>query len=189
MDLLEKQSESLRRHHPKARMWVSPQSFDQEWLDEFLTILRDAARLARRGRVRSADPHRAWPSCGRRCPASYPIRGYPDITHSIQCQYPVPDWDLAFALTEGREVDQPPTAGSGVDLPDVSATSTIGFITYSEGCNDDVNKIVWSGLGWDPEAPVIDLLRQYARYFIGDRYADSSRRGCSHWSGTGRDRS
>ena len=25
-----------------------------------------------------------------------------------------------------------------------------GFLTYSEGCNDDVNKAVWSALGWDP---------------------------------------
>ena len=25
---------------------------------------------------------------------------YPDITHSRQCQYPVPDWDLAYALTK-----------------------------------------------------------------------------------------
>ena len=36
-------------------------------------------------------------------PAQYPIRHYPDITHSRQCQFPVPDWDVAYALTEGRE--------------------------------------------------------------------------------------
>jgi hypothetical protein len=54
---------------------------------------------------------------------------------------------------------------------------TIGFITYSEGCNDDVNKIVWSALGWDPDAPVIEILRQYGRYFIGDHCADSFAQG------------
>ena len=27
------------------------------------------------------------------------------FTHSRHCQYPVPNWDLAFALTEGREVN------------------------------------------------------------------------------------
>src|SRR6202008_3033795 len=37
--LLEKQTESLHRYHPRAQMWVSPQSFGQEWLDEFCTIL------------------------------------------------------------------------------------------------------------------------------------------------------
>jgi len=54
---------------------------------------------------------------------------------------------------------------------------TIGFLTYSEGCNDDVNKIVWSALGWDPDVKVIDILRQYSRYFIGERYAEDFAQG------------
>ena len=37
--LLEKQAVNLRRYHPKAEMWVSPQSFNQAWLDEFYSIL------------------------------------------------------------------------------------------------------------------------------------------------------
>ena len=40
MALLEKQAENLRRFHPKAQMWVSPQSFSREWFDEFLTLMR-----------------------------------------------------------------------------------------------------------------------------------------------------
>src|SRR2546427_308859 len=40
MDLLAKQTENLHRSHPKAQMWVSPQSFNQPWLEEFLGILR-----------------------------------------------------------------------------------------------------------------------------------------------------
>ena len=35
------------------------------------------------------------------------IRNYPDITHNVVCQYPVPDWDLAFALTLHRECYNP----------------------------------------------------------------------------------
>jgi len=41
MDLLAKQTENLHRVHPKAQMWVSPQSFNQPWLDEFIGILRN----------------------------------------------------------------------------------------------------------------------------------------------------
>jgi hypothetical protein len=44
---------------------------------------------------------------------------------------------------------------------------TPGFLTYSEGVNDDVNKTVWSALGWDPDADVTQVLREYARYFVG----------------------
>ena len=52
-----------------------------------------------------------------------------------------------------------------------------GFVTYSEGCNDDVNKFVWSGLGWNPEANVADLLRDYSRFFIGPDIADAFAQG------------
>jgi hypothetical protein len=54
---------------------------------------------------------------------------------------------------------------------------TIGFITYSEGANDDVNKMLWSGLGWDPEADIVELLRDYGRYFISSGYADGFAQG------------
>ena len=40
MALLEKQAANLHRFHPNAQMWVSPQSFSREWLDEFLALLQ-----------------------------------------------------------------------------------------------------------------------------------------------------
>src|SRR5262249_6735916 len=54
--------------------------------------------------------------------------------------------------------------------------------------NDDVNKFVWSALGWDSDARVIDILREYSRYFIGDRYTDDFARGLlaleTNWQGS-----
>jgi hypothetical protein len=47
---------------------------------------------------------------------------------------------------------------------------TAGFVTYSEGCNDDLNKMVWSALGWDPDADVNTILREYGRYFVGPEF-------------------
>src|SRR5262249_19074791 len=34
-------------------------------------------------------------------------------------------------------------------------------------------KFVWSGLGWDPDQDVTQILREFSRYFIGGRMADS----------------
>jgi hypothetical protein len=62
---------------------------------------------------------------------------------------------------------------------------TIGFLTYSEGCNDDVNKAIWSALGWDPQQDVVTILREYARYFIGPEFEDGLRKGCSRWNEIG----
>src|SRR6185436_15281589 len=109
-------------------------------------------------------------------PQKYPIRHYPDITHSRQSQYPVPDWDVAYAVTEAREGINPrPTDEASVFR--LLQPYTVGFLTYSEGCNDDVNKIVWSGLGWNPDTPVVEILRQYGRYLISDRLAEGVAQG------------
>ena len=62
-----------------------------------------------------------------------------------------------------------------------------GFITYSEGCNDDVNKVVWSCLGWNPDQTVDEILAEYAQYFIGPEYKDEFAKGLlmleKNWQG------
>ena len=176
MALLEKQTENLHRYHPKAQMWVSPQSFNQAWLDEFLQIL-DREHPAWLGGVVFGPQVRVSIARLRELvPKQYPIRHYPDITHSRQCQFPVPDWDVAYAVTEARECINPRPEGEAVIFRKTQP-GTIGFLTYSEGCNDDVNKMVWSALGWDPDMSVQEILRQFSRYFIGERYTETFAQG------------
>ncbi len=171
MALLQKQTEVLHRYHPKATMWVSPQGFTPEWMGEFFDLLKaEPSWLA--GVVHGPGTRLTTEELRAAVPRRYAIRSYPDIAHSRTCQFPVPDWDAAFALTEGREPINPRPRGHARILRRI-LPPTIGFITYSEGCNDDVNKAVWSALGWDPEADVVDILRQYGRYFIGPDYADA----------------
>ena len=175
MALLEKQTQNLRRYHPKGQMWVSPQSFSQEWMEEFLGILKtEPAWLA--GVVFGPQIRMSLPQLRAAVPKRYPIRHYPDITHSRQCQYPAPDWDPAFAITEAREVINPRPQGQA-RIFRLLQPYTNGFLTYSEGCNDDVNKAVWSALGWNPDADVTEVLRDYSRYFFGNRYADNFAQG------------
>src|SRR5207237_176505 len=40
MALLARQAANLHRYHPRAQMWVSPQGFNRDWLEEFYEILR-----------------------------------------------------------------------------------------------------------------------------------------------------
>jgi len=176
MALLEKQAASLKSFHPDAQMWMSPQSFSNEWMDIFLEDLNREQPDWLAGIVFGPQVWTPLPKLRAAIPAKYPIRDYPDITHSRHCQYPVPDWDLAYALTEGRETINP----RPVDQANIyrrTYQSTNGFITYSEGCNDDVNKIVWSMLGWDAETPVIEIVRQYSRYFIGPELGEGFAQG------------
>jgi hypothetical protein len=175
MALLEKQAASLRRYHPQAQVWVSPQSFDKAWLDEFIGILKTQPAWLT-GVVYGPQVRGSIDDLRERVPRRYPLRLYPDITHSVHSEFPVPDWDFAFAATEGREGINPrPADEAAIFHRYVPASS--GFVTYSEGCNDDVNKFVWSGLGWNPAASVADILRDYSRFFIGSEMADEFAQG------------
>jgi hypothetical protein len=184
-DLLEKQAANLKRYHPKASMWMSPQSFTAPWMEEFYDLVRKEPPWLS-GVVYGPQTRVSLPKFRAALPAKLPIRDYPDITHSRQCQYPVPDWDVAFAVTEGREVSNPRPVQTA-RMFRYGRASTFGFITYSEGCHDDVNKAVWSALGWDEKADVKDVLRQYGRYFIGprlgDRFADGLLALEKNWDG------
>ncbi|MHB1938891.1 MAG: hypothetical protein ACYCOR_20265 [Acidobacteriaceae bacterium] len=184
---LEKQKKNLRQYHPQGQMWVSPQGFSSDWMQQFLEIVRqentkqwlDGIVFGPMSRLPEAELLQALPK-------SYPIRCYPDITHSVECQYPVPDWDMAFALTEGREVINPRPQGEANILRRI-LPGTVGFITYSEGCNDDVNKFVWSALGWDSRQQVADVLRDFAHYFLGTQETQGFAQGLLHlesnWQG------
>src|SRR5262249_5783680 len=176
MALLEKQTRSLHQYHPKAQMWVSPQGFHRAWIEEFLGILRDEHPSWLTGVVYGPQVRGTIQELRAAVPRQYAIRHYPDITHSRQCQFPVPNWDAAFSLTQAREGINPRPLGEANIFRHLQE-DTAGFLTYSEGCNDDLNKIVWSALGWDPDADVVEVLRDYSRYFISPRRADDFAQG------------
>jgi hypothetical protein len=183
--LLEKQTAVLRKYHPKAQMWMSPQSFNREWMEEFYGLVRkEPAWLS--GIVFGPQTRVSLAELRAALPAKIPIRHYPDITHSRQSQYPAPDWDTAYALTEARETINPRPFGQA-RIFRLLQPLTMGFLPYSEGCNDDVNKFIWSALGWNPDADVTTVLRDYARYFIGAAYADTFAQGLAalekNWQG------
>ena len=175
MALLEKQAALLRKYHPKAQMWMSPQSFNKDWDDEYYKFMQTEPKWLD-GIVFGPQNRLGLYELRKLIPARYPIRGYPDITHSVNCQHPVPEWDVAFGLTEAREVINPRPLGQGAIFK-YYQPPTIGFLTYSEGCNDDVNKFVWSGLGWNSKTPVFEILKQFSRYFIADQFAEEFANG------------
>lgn len=168
---LERKAKVLHKYHPDAEIWVSPQGYSAEWMDEFIEILKGNPEWL------TGIVHGPWVRMDVNdlrevVPEKYPIRRYPDITHSIDAQYFVPDWDYAYTVTENRETINPRPEDHKTIFNSVPVENYKGFISYSEGVNDDVNKIIWSGLGWNPEADVLEILRDYSRYFIGPHYAD-----------------
>jgi hypothetical protein len=116
----------------------------------------------------------------------YRLRDYPDITHTVRAQYVVPDWDPAFNFTLGREPINPRPVFYA-SLHDRLASHTDGFISYSDGVNDDVNKAIWSRKAWSPDASPREILVEYTRLFFGDPVAEQAADGLlaleKNWEG------
>ncbi|MBV8818247.1 MAG: exo-alpha-sialidase, partial [Acidobacteriaceae bacterium] len=172
---LQDMAERLRAAHPKAKVWLSLQWFTPQQIDYVYDYLNRVSPDWFGGLVAgpSSPP---IPETRRRLPAKYKYRDYPDLTHNKLSQFQVPSWDQAYALTLGREAVNPRPAEYAM-LHNRLAAYTDGFISYSDGAHDDVNKTVWSALSWDPDMNVRDIVIDYARaYFnseVGLRAADA----------------
>ncbi|HTN68349.1 MAG TPA: hypothetical protein VLZ33_02700, partial [Dysgonamonadaceae bacterium] len=163
---LEKEAKVLHQYHPKAKIWVSPQVFKptKEWFDTFYShINREPDWLG--GVVFGPWIKTPLEEVRARVNPNIPIRRYPDITHTIKCQYPIPNWDMAYAITLEREPINP-RPNDLKTIHNAFAQYAQGSISYSEGINDDVNKMIWSDQDWNPETPVMHTLQDYVRYFI-----------------------
>jgi hypothetical protein len=162
---LDKLAPRLHRSHPNATIWVSTQGFDAQQLETFYRMVSQPPRWLG-GVVFGPQTRDPIGELRTRIPSSLSIRLYPDIAHTRHSQFPLPRWDPALALTYGREPINPlPAAQARIFrhfVPDVQ-----GFVTYSEGVNDDVNKFVWTALGVEPGRDANDVLTEYARWFAG----------------------
>jgi hypothetical protein len=169
---LEKEAVVLHKYHPNAKIWVSPQVFkpSKEWYGKFYEHVNKQYSWFG-GIVYGPWIRTPLPEVKKLINPSVKIRLYPDITHSISCQFPISDWDIAYAMTLGRECINPRPADEKY-IHNLYAGFAQGSISYSEGTNDDVNKFIWSDQDWDPSTPVMETLRDYARYFIGPEYTE-----------------
>lgn len=170
--LLEKESVILHRYHPHAEVWVSAQGFDRAWYEEFYALLQ-AQPTWLTGVFFGPQSRDSFETQRSRIPSRYKLLFYPDIGHTMHAQFPVPEWDPIYALTEGREpIDPRPLDETHIYRHFARLHS--GFVTYSEGVNDDVNKFLWTRLGWSANTDPHETLRDYSRYFLGAKIGDQS---------------
>ena len=172
MPFLEDMTAILHKYHPKAGMWISLQGFNKEKVDYFFKYLEEKNPDWLTG-VANGPSSPPISEERERLPKKYKLRSYPDLTHTVRCQFPVKKWDQAFALTEGRECTNPqPMYYAEVHNHD--APFTDGFISYSDGVHDDVNKIVWSQMAWNTKNNVRSVVVTYCSFFFGSQIADEA---------------
>ncbi len=165
----------LHKYHPDAGIWISLQGFNEEKVRYFFNYLEEEKPDWLAGVV--YGPGSPPIKLERELlPEKYEHRFYPDITHTVRCQYPVPRWDQAFALTLGREATNPmPKYYNAVFQQDSPFTN--GFVSYSDGVHDDVNKVLWSELGWNSKNDIHQIVKEYCRFFFGWTVAEKATEG------------
>ncbi len=165
MPFLKELQSRLVKYHPSAKMWISLQGFSVEQIDYFYKYLETEKPTWLQGVV-SGPGSPPMAETRYRLPKQYQHREYPDITHAIRCEFPVEKYDQAFALTLGRESVNPrPYAFAKIH--EKYAPFTDGFVSYSDGSHDDVNKVLWSMRAWDVKKDVHQILKEYASFFFG----------------------
>jgi len=182
---LEKIAERLLPIHPEARIWLSLLGFDEEQVTGIHEYI-DTKSPSWFGGLVADTSGPAIADTRERLSERYPLRMYPDITHNKLSQYEVPWWDPAYALTLGREAINPRPVQYG-EIINWYAPHTDGFISYSDGVHDDVNKVIWNARGWDPDVDVRDVLVEYARLFFGPHVEEDAADGIlaleKNWQG------
>lgn len=185
--LLQREAEILHRYHPKAAIWVSAQGFTGLRYKRFYELLADKPAWLT-GIFFGPQSRESMEQQRAAIPPQYPLEFYPDTAHTMHAQFPVPQWDPIFALTEGREPIGPRPAAFEHIYKRFGALNS-GFIVYSEGVNDDVNKFLWGSWGWSSVTNTHGTLVEYARYLLHlkDATAEHVARGIEeleqNWNG------
>ncbi|MHC4755025.1 MAG: hypothetical protein ACYTBP_07755 [Planctomycetota bacterium] len=175
----------LNEVHPKATLWITHQSWSDAENQWFYNYLATEKPNFLEGVVYAPYGRTTIRELREKTPPKYKLRRYPDISHSTVCQYPV-QFDGVFLNTLGREPINPLPRGSSTIFRAFEKYGD-GFITYSDGVHDDLNKIIWSELGWNSGKDVNDILLEYGKVFFGDKYAEKIAEGLwmleSNWAG------
>jgi len=173
--LVAQEAAILRKYHPKANIYLSAQGMDATQYEDFYRLAATKPTWLS-GIFFGPQSRDSFETQRRRIPAALPILFYPDIAHTMHAQFPVPEWDPAYALTEGREPIDPRPVDEAVIYKHFEPLQA-GFIAYSEGVNDDVNKFLWTRWSWDSRLPAEEILGDYSRFFLGPRWSQSFSKG------------
>ncbi len=161
----------LKQYHPAAKMWISAQMPHNSplWPIQFAEQVHRQPEWLE-GVI--MGPNHAFSTEGlrRMTPERYAMRLYPDITHNVRCEYPVhynlDDWHFSLTSTLSRESVNPRPQEFQM-LHRRTRGFLSGSVSYSEGVNDDVNKMLWTDMDWFGDGITLtESLEDYARLFL-----------------------
>lgn len=171
---LERVGPLVMEGHSGSKWWYSNQCQDYHALDYddyTFGYIQGNEPTWLYGMVYGPWTKRGIPEIRADLPSQYKIRHYPDICHVRWCQYVVPKWDRAWAQVWDRNKSIYAMPKMMRDIHNATRSDTVGFVAYNHtGSYNDLNKFIFSAMGWDPTADINDILCDYARVFFAYDY-------------------
>jgi hypothetical protein len=198
LGLLRDQYDIVRRYHPDVQVMLSNQALthtentvlcaalagmdDTSWIAG-VAYAPGSNELFRHARLTEEWSRFDRPDLGtevislkdfrRHLPSDIDLYLYPDITHSLRCQYPIWETDPIVGHTYHRD----PTFFRPAfyhDMYQKTAPFCDGSFPYSEGMYDNFNQVLWLELGNDPHRAAHEIVFDYWRWHVGDAAAPSA---------------
>ncbi len=175
----------LIKYHPQGNTWLSLQGFTPAQCQVTYKYIQENKPIWLGGLITGPSSPTAAETRPV-LPKQYKLRHYPDLTHNVRCEFEIPWWDPAFNLTLGREAVNPRPFHYGAIYNSIESYID-GFLSYSDGVHDDVNKIIWTVKSWDKNTGEREILKEYSNYFFGSALAENAADGIialeNNWQG------
>ncbi len=183
--LLKDMAKVVQKYHPEALVWLSLQGYTAAQSQTIYQYVRDEKPNWLGGLVTGPSSPPVEETRAALAP-SYKLRYYPDLTHNVRCDLPVPWLDPVFNFTLGRESVNPRPMHYTAMYRFVEPFMD-GFISYSDGVHDDVNKITWTRLAWDASLTERQIMTEYANFFFNSGVKETAADGLlaleKNWQG------
>lgn len=160
--------------HPRASWWYSNQCIEDhavDYDDYIFKYLQTRQPPWLHGLIYGPWTKRGIPEVRAALPSQYRLRHYPEICHVRGCMYPVPNWAQVWAQVWDRNASIYAMPKMMRDLHNASCRDTIGSTAYNHtGSYNDLNKMVFAALAWNPERDLKEVVRDYARAFFAHQF-------------------
>eukprot|EP00817_Percolomonadidae_sp_ATCC50343_P005575 CAMPEP_0117420964 /NCGR_PEP_ID=MMETSP0758-20121206/2184_1 /TAXON_ID=63605 /ORGANISM="Percolomonas cosmopolitus, Strain AE-1 (ATCC 50343)" /LENGTH=618 /DNA_ID=CAMNT_0005202871 /DNA_START=417 /DNA_END=2270 /DNA_ORIENTATION=- len=174
VDFVQKIKPEVKNIFPQIKIWISVQGYGQKDFNKFLEKAMNA-QLPVDGIVFGPQTFIGLKAIRDVLPQNYLLRTYPDICHALKCQYPQANWPTYLSITHQREpilvrIQQ------YIDIYNQNSPYMDGFVTYSEGLMDDVNKHVYNYISTHahPESVTAEeIAKDYQKAFLPKEKADT----------------
>ncbi len=157
-------AKSYKNKFPKGKVWLSTWNFDLRHsgdYDGLFSYLKEEKPEWINGLITGIQSKNYKQTFDRPYPDKYPVAWFPEISMLHVRPWM---WSSNPLPNHFKKI-----------MKELNGHIVGGWI-YSEGIYEDINKFIWCSYFWNPNRDMDDVLKEYARYYLGENEADAGKK-------------